>query len=76
MFRLWLKMKKNEIKVKLQFYSALVILIDNNNKDIIAFVQRLYEELKDVPTEKLREELISTIAKLSHEQAIKEREMR
>lgn len=75
MFRLWLKMKKNEIKVKLQFYSALVILIDNN-KDIIAFVQRLYEELKDVPTEKLREELISTIAKLSHEQAIKEREMR
>lgn len=75
MFRLWLKMKKNEIKVKLQFYSALVILIDNN-KDIIAFVQRLYEELKDVPTEKLKEELISTIAKLSHEQAIKEREMR
>lgn len=75
MFRLWLKMKKNEIKVKLQFYSALVILIDNN-KDIIAFVQRLYEELKDVPTEKLREELISTIAKLSHEQAIKERKMR
>lgn len=75
MIRLWLKMKKNEIKVKLQFYSALVILIDNN-KDIIAFVQRLYEELKDVPTEKLREELISTIAKLSHEQAIKEREMR
>lgn len=75
MFRLWLKMKKNEIKVKLQFYSALAILLDNN-KDIIAFVQRLYEELKDVPTEKLKEELISTIAKLSHEQAIKEREMR
>ena len=75
MIRLWLKMKKNEIKVKLQFYSALMILIDNN-KDIIAFVQRLYEELKDVPTEKLKEELISTIAKLSHEQAIKEREMR
>ena len=75
MFRLWLKMKKNEIKVMLHFYSALAILIDNN-KDIIAFAQRLYEELKDVPTEKLKEELISTIAKLSHEQAIKEREMR
>ena len=75
MIRLWLKMKKNEIKVKSLIYSVLNTLIDNN-KDIIAFAQRLYEELKDVPTEKLKEELISTIAKLSHEQAIKEREMR
>lgn len=65
MFRLWLKMKKNEIKVKLQLYSVLAILIDNN-KDIITFVQKLYEELKDVPIEELRKEFISKTVELIH----------
>ena len=66
-------MKRNEWKVKAMFYSTIVSVMDEQ-KDIIGFVQRLYVALKDVPMEDLRKELISNIASLAHEQAVKERE--
>lgn len=66
-------MKRNEWKVKAMFYGTIVSVIDEQ-KDIIGFVQRLYVALKDVPMEDLRKELISNIAELAHEQAVKERE--
>lgn len=66
-------MKRNEWKVKAMFYGTIASIMDEQ-KDIIGFVQRLYGALKDVPMEDLRKELISNIASLAHEQAVKERE--
>lgn len=66
-------MKRNEWKVKAMLYGTIVSIMDEN-KDIIGFVQKLYVALKDVPMEDLRKELISNIAQLAHEQAVKERE--
>lgn len=69
----YIKMKKNEFKCKCLFYGFVGELIDNN-KEITSFIQRLYEELKDVPDEELRKEFISKFSELIHAQAVKERE--
>ena len=69
----YFRMKKNEWKVKAQFY-GLIVSVLNNQKDMIELIQNLYTSLKDVPTEQLRSELMGKIAELAHQQAVKERE--
>lgn len=69
----YFRMKKNEWKVKAQFY-GLIVSVMNNQKDMIELIQNLYTSLKDVPTEQLRSELMGKIAELAHQQAVKERE--
>ena len=64
----YFKMKKNEWTVKKMFYGAIVQLMDNQDeiKDMINLVKRLYEELKDVPTEDLQKEFVSALAEIIH----------
>ena len=64
----YFKMKRNEWKVKKMFYGAIVQLMDNQDeiKDMINLVKRLYEELKDVPTEDLQKEFVSALAEIIH----------
>ena len=64
----YFKMKKNEWTVKKMFYGAIVQLMDNQDeiKDMINLVKRLYEELKDVPTEDLQKEFIGKLAEIIH----------
>jgi len=69
----YLRMKKNEWKVKSMFY-GLIIELTENQKDIIALLQNLYLGLKDTPVEELRSELTKHIAEFAHEQAVKDRE--
>ncbi len=61
----WYKAKKAEIKVKAVFYGAIAGIIDNRSP-IITMIQTLFTELKDVPAEELRSELIGKIAELAH----------
>ena len=60
--------KKNEWKVKAMLYGTIAQIMDNQDeiKDVIDLVKRLYEELKDVPTEDLQKEFISTLAEIIH----------
>lgn len=44
----YLKMKRNEWKVKAQFYGMIAHMIDNQ-KDIITTLEKLYNILKDAP---------------------------
>ena len=64
----YFKMKKNEWTVKKMFYGAIVQLMDNQDeiKDMLDLVKRLYEELKDVPTEDLQKEFVSALAEIIH----------
>lgn len=64
----YFKMKKNEWTVKKMFYGAIVQLMDNQDeiKDMINLVKRLYEELKDVPAEDLQKEFIGKLAEIIH----------
>ena len=64
----YFKMKKNEWTVKKMFYGAIVQLMDNQDeiKDMINLVKKLYEELKYVPTEDLQKEFVSKLAEIIH----------
>ena len=65
--------KKNEWKVKAMFYRTIIQIMDNQDeiKDMLDLVKRLYEELKDVPTEDLQKEFVSALAEIIHnEQSI------
>ena len=64
----YIKYKFNEWKVKKLFYGAIVQLMDNQDeiKDILDLVKRLYEELKDVPTDDLQKEFVSALAEIIH----------
>ena len=60
--------KKNEWKVKAMLYGTIVQIMDNQDeiKDMIDLVKKLYEELKDVPTEDLQKEFVSALAEIIH----------
>ena len=64
----YFKMKKNEWTVKKIFYGAIVQLMDNQDeiKNMLDLVKRLYEELKDVSTEDLQKEFVSKLAEIIH----------
>ena len=64
----YFKMKKNEWTVKKIFYGAIVQLMDNQDeiKDMINLVKKLYEELKDIPAEDLQKEFIGKLAEIIH----------
>ena len=60
--------KKNEWKVKAMFYGTIAQIMDNQDeiKNMLDLVKRLYEELKDVPTEDLQKEFVSKLAEIIH----------
>ena len=68
MFTYFIKMKKNEWKFKAMFYETIIQIMDNQDeiKDMLDLVKRLYEELKDVPTEDLQKEFVSALAEIIH----------
>ena len=61
-------MKRNEWKVKAMLYGTIAQIMDNQDeiKDMLDLVKRLYEELKDVPTEDLQKEFVSKLAEIIH----------
>ena len=64
----YIKYKKNEWKVKTMFYGTIVQIMDNQDeiKDMINLVKKLYEELKDIPAEDLQKEFIGKLAEIIH----------
>ena len=62
--------KKNEWKVKAMFYGTIAQIMDNQDeiKDVLDLVKRLYEELKNVPTEDLQKEFVSALAEIIHDE--------
>lgn len=63
----YLKMKRNEWKVKAMFYGTIAALMEQQ-KDILKVLQKMYAAFKDVPAEELRNELISKLAEMIHEE--------
>ena len=64
----YIKYKFNEWTVKKIFYGAIMQLMDNQDeiKDMINLVKKLYEELKDSPAEDLQKEFIGKLAEIIH----------
>ena len=70
----YFKMKKNEWTVKTIFYGTIIQIMDNQDeiKDTLDLVKRLYRELKDVPTEDLQKEFVSKLAEIIHNEEKKD----
>ena len=64
----YIKYNRNEWKVKAMLYGTIAQIMDNQDeiKDMINLVKKLYEELKDVPAEDLQKEFIGKLAEIIH----------
>jgi hypothetical protein len=69
MIKEFIEMKKNEIRVKTVLYSAVDKFIVEK-QDMLDLVMRIYETLKDTPTENLQQELISQIVNVIHKDEV------
>lgn len=68
-----IKMKYKEWKLKLAFYSVVESVL-KEQKDIVKTITNVYSSVKDTPAQELQDKLITAIAELAHDQAVKERE--
>ena len=64
----YFRMKKNEWKVKAMLYGIIAQIMDNQDeiKDMINLVKKLYGELNDVSTDDLQKEFVSKLAEIIH----------
>ena len=69
MIKEFIEMKKKEIRVKTALYSAVDKFIVEK-QDILDLVMRIYETLKNTPTENLQQELISQIVNVIHKDEV------
>ena len=74
MLKKYITYKKNEWKFKSMFYGTIIQIMDNQDeiKDMLDLVKRLYGELKDVPTEDLQKEFVSKLAEIIHNEEMKD----
>ena len=68
MITYFFRMKRNEWKVKAMLYGTIAQIMDNQDeiKDMINLVKKLYEELKGIPAEDLQKEFVSKLAEIIH----------
>ena len=69
MIKEFIEMKKKEIRVKTALYSAVDKFIVEK-QDMLDLVMRIYETLKNTPTENLQQELISQIVNVTHKDEV------
>ena len=74
MLKKYIKYKRNEWKVKAMLYGTIAQIMDNQDeiKDMINLVKRLYGELKDVSTDDLQKEFVSKLAEIIHNEEKKD----
>ena len=74
MLKKYIKYKINEWKVKAMFYGIIAQIMDNQDeiKDTINLVKKLYEDLKDIPVEDLQKEFIGKLAEIIHNERKKD----
>lgn len=67
MIRNYLRMKKNEWKIKAMIYSTIATLIDGQ-KEFLELLHKMYVSLKDVPAEELQKEFVTKLAEIVHDE--------
>ena len=63
----YLKMRRDEIRVKAMVYGAIVDIMENQ-KELLSFFQKLYAALKDVPPDELQRQFVGRLAQIIHEE--------
>lgn len=67
MLKEYIKMKKNELRIKNAIYDMIVSVMDEQS-DIVELVKKLYITLKDVPADELKSEFIVNLARIIHDE--------
>lgn len=62
----YFKMKKNEWKIRNAIYNSILSFMENK-KDIVNTAKKLFDSVKDMSAEEIREEFISKLAEIVHE---------
>ena len=63
----YFKMKKNEWKIKSAIYNSILGLMENK-QEIVNTAKKLFDSVKDMSTEDIRDEFIGKIAEIVHEE--------
>lgn len=61
----FLKMKRNEWKVKAMLYGTILTMMENR-RGALELLQNLYLSLKDVPADQLQKEFVEKLAEVIH----------
>lgn len=63
----YLKMKRNELKVKAALYKMAANIMDSQ-KDLFDLFRKMFIALKDVPEEELKTEFVKQLAEIIHDE--------
>ncbi len=63
----YFKMKKNEWKIRNAIYNCILAFMENK-KDIVNTAKKLFDSVKDMSAEDLRDEFIGKLAEIVHEE--------
>lgn len=66
--KMWFSMKKKEIEFKLMLYTYGIKFMDEKS-DLVKTVWKIYESIKDLSMDELRNRFIEELAGLAHQQA-------
>lgn len=58
-------MKIKQRKIKNAIYDSILLFIDNK-KDILSTAKKLFDSVKDIPAEDIRDEFIGKLAEIIH----------
>lgn len=68
----YFKMKKNEWKIRNAIYNSILGFIENK-KDIVNTAKKLFDSVKDMTGDELRDEFIGKLAEIVHEESNRQR---
>lgn len=66
--KMWFFMKKKEIEFKLMLYTYGIKFMDEKS-DLVKTAWKVYESIKDLSMDELRDRFIEELASLAHQQA-------
>lgn len=69
----YFKMKKNEWKIKNAIYNSILGFMENK-KDIVNTAKKLFNSVKDMSAEDIKDEFIGKLAEIVHEESKRQRD--
>ncbi len=66
----YFKMKKNEWKIRNAVYNSILAFMENK-KDIVNTARKLFDSVKDMSAEDIRDEFIGKLAEIVHDESNK-----
>lgn len=71
----YFKMKKNEWKIRNTIYNSILGFMENK-KDIVNTAKKLFDSVKDMSVEDIRDEFIGKLAEIIHEESNRQKEQK